>query len=188
MDVEQAALSFATEKHAGQARKYSGVPYISHPTRVGQTLREYGYPPEVVAAGYLHDVLEDTSATEEELRSIFGDRVTNLVKEVTNDKEKMADLGKGAYQAQKITSLSRCARAIKLADRLDNVQDLRTIPDKTFAKRYSYETLDMIKALWSTSGYLSPSIKDMAWSILSCLEPEVTQWRNGKRPGVWLCE
>lgn len=78
------ALRFASERHARQLRKGSAVPYITHPVIVAETLA-YRYPrrPELVVAGVLHDVVEDTAATLGEVEATFGARVARLVAVVT---------------------------------------------------------------------------------------------------------
>ena len=73
------ALRFATNAHSGQFRKSTNVPYIVHPVAVMQHLIKYHASDDAVAAGILHDTLEDTPTTEAELRSAFGDRITQLV-------------------------------------------------------------------------------------------------------------
>jgi len=84
----QAARNLAIEAHKGQKRKWSDEPYIVHPVNVKRILETVTTDREVLAAGYLHDVLEDTLVTENQLRAFFGDRVTNIVLEVTSNKGK----------------------------------------------------------------------------------------------------
>ena len=87
------ALVFATEKHAGQTRQ-DGSPYIYHPIKVAELLKDTGYDLRYQIAGILHDVLEDTDATEEEVRA-FGEDVLEAVKLVTSQREwmKMTEIG-----------------------------------------------------------------------------------------------
>ena len=73
------AVSFASDAHTGQYRKGTKIPYIVHPISVMETLINYGASECAIVAGVLHDTLEDSSATLAELRSNFGDRVTELV-------------------------------------------------------------------------------------------------------------
>src|SRR5687768_14221212 len=79
------AATFAVRAHEGQTRKGTGFPYVVHPIGVAHILRDY-YPDDegLEAAGYLHDVLEDTDTPEQFLRDRFGDDVTELVLGVTN--------------------------------------------------------------------------------------------------------
>jgi (p)ppGpp synthase/HD superfamily hydrolase len=79
------ALNFANERHAGQTRDLDDLPFVTHPVEVACLLHEAGYPDAVVAAGVLHDVLEDTDAERSELESRFGARVAELVDAVSDD-------------------------------------------------------------------------------------------------------
>lgn len=82
----RAAYEKASEAHAGQIRNGSGgLPYIEHPTAVAARLERHGYGEEVVAAALLHDVVEDSDTSVEELREQFGDRVAELVAALSDD-------------------------------------------------------------------------------------------------------
>lgn len=80
------ALLFAERAHRGQTRKGSEVPYFTHPVEVSAILAQYGCGEDVVVAGLLHDVLEDTAVTREDLEREFGGRVADLVAAVTEEK------------------------------------------------------------------------------------------------------
>ncbi|WP_277584969.1 HD domain-containing protein [Psychrobacillus antarcticus] len=77
------AIEFAVIKHAGQMRKGTSIPYIMHPISVGFILKDARQSDEVVAAGILHDTLEDTDTTEDELLNVFGNTILQLVKEAS---------------------------------------------------------------------------------------------------------
>lgn len=109
-----AAILFATKKHQGQVDD-DGNPYWEHPSMVGDLLEELGCDDEIVAAGYLHDTLEDTDTTFLELVENFGDRVACLVYEVTHEGKK----DNYGYYFPRLKS--RDAIMIKLADRLSNI-------------------------------------------------------------------
>jgi len=82
----RAAFEKASDAHAGQVRNGSGgLPYIEHPTAVAARLEQHGYGDEVIAAALLHDVVEDSETTVEELREEFGDRVAELVAALSDD-------------------------------------------------------------------------------------------------------
>ena len=83
------ARRFAEMAHKGQVRKYNGQPYFTHPERVARRLEGLGYGPEMVAAGYLHDVVEDCGVKIEEIRVVFGDKVADLVSGLTNPSKGM---------------------------------------------------------------------------------------------------
>lgn len=118
------AREFAVERHRGQVRKGDGRPFITHPAAVARILRRHGMPGEVVAAGFLHDVLEDTPTPVQELERRFGRRVASLVREVTEpDKSHPWEFRKRAYLAH-LRRASRGALAVSCADKLHNIGSL----------------------------------------------------------------
>lgn len=123
------ALKFAAEKHISQRRKGCDfVPYINHPIKVAHLLYQAGETStELLSAALLHDVLEDTCTTEAELRDIFGDKITSLVLEVTDDMSLTYDDRK-RFQIKKAPALTPDAKKIKIADKIANIQDIITFP------------------------------------------------------------
>lgn len=120
------AIEFIERAHHGQLRKHSGLPYIVHCFSVYSTVKEYkdskNYD-DLGAICLLHDVLEDTGATKEELEKLFGPMVADAVVELTNDPEEMRRMGKRAYVDEKLLKLSNYALVVKLADMLSNITD-----------------------------------------------------------------
>lgn len=117
------ALDHAAVWHADQVRKYPGVrvPYTSHVAGVVGILARHGLPEEVQAAGALHDVLEDTAATYDELCARFGERVAELVRAVSEeDKTLPWEERKRAY-LERFPHKPWQAQAITLADKIDNL-------------------------------------------------------------------
>jgi GTP pyrophosphokinase len=141
-DVRQ-ALDYATQAHAGQTRS-GGEPYIGHPVRVAQTIQKYKQSHNIdalIAAAYLHDTIEDTDTTHEALHDLFGGLVASLVQELTSDLEQIKKVGKQEYLAKKMAhEMSSYGLVIKLADRLDNVQDIATAKSPAWRARYKAET------------------------------------------------
>ena len=142
------ALRFALDYHTGQTRKGSAVPYAVHPVAVAETLA-YHYPDrlELVLAGLLHDVVEDTDATLEQVERRFGPTVTELVDAVT--KPVVEDLPddpverwnrKREAQLDKLRRANDDAHRLKAADALANLQslerDLRHAPDRASVWRH----------------------------------------------------
>lgn len=150
--ITKAALIFAKEKHKNQNRKVTNDPYVNHPISVAKILRENKKShkiKELVAAAFLHDTLEDTNTTEHELEKLFGKLITSLVLELTTDEKEKEKIGKEKYLAEKMSDDSRMsnwALVIKLADRLDNVSDLKNADEK-FRKRYTKETRHILETL-----------------------------------------
>ena len=123
------AASFAAFKHRDQRRKdVDAAPYINHPLDVARILTEGGVQDvEVLMAGILHDTIEDTDTTAEELAERFGERVCGLVLEVTDDKS-LDKLERKRLQVVKAPTKSDGAKMIKLADKLANLRDFNSPP------------------------------------------------------------
>lgn len=120
------ALKFAAEKHVSQRRKGSDdVPYINHPIKVAELLYSIGQitDNDVLSAAVLHDTLEDTSTTRDELAQLFGAKVASIVAEVTDDMEQTYDDRK-REQIRKAPTLSHEAKLIKIADKITNIRDI----------------------------------------------------------------
>lgn len=145
------ASSFANLHHAGQTRKFDGKPYSIHPTRVAKIIKDFKGKSknidDLMIAAFLHETLEDTKATPEEISNKFGELVLSLVQELTSDTEKIKEKGKSKYLADKMTKeLTSYGLVLKLADRLDNVSDFPKAPSK-FVTKYKKETEDILKQL-----------------------------------------
>jgi GTP pyrophosphokinase len=140
--------AFAKKKHAGQVRR-DGSPYFNHPKRVAKIAsknKKSKHLAEIVSAGYLHDSIEDTDATIEELEKLYGTLVSSIVSELTSDKSEVKRLGKTKYLTQKMLGMTNYSLYLKLCDRLDNVSDLHTT-DEVFRNKYIKETNEIIKQL-----------------------------------------
>ena len=123
------AIKFSNEKHAGQVRKGSGDPYITHPIAVSYIVAAFKRSKALVqllCAAILHDTLEDTETTYDELERKFGTLVASLVLELTDDKDEIARIGKLEYQKQKVLNYTSYGLVLKLCDRLHNVSDSPT--------------------------------------------------------------
>ncbi len=120
------ALAFAAERHAGQTRDMAGdPPFVTHPVEVARLLHEAGCSDEVVAAGVLHDVLEDTDAQPEELRKRFGDEVATLVASVSDDPTIEDGAEQKAALRRQVAEAGEYAGAIFAADKVSKVRELR---------------------------------------------------------------
>lgn len=143
------AIDFAARKHRDQRRKDDAAsPYINHPVAVALLLAEVGgvSDPDVLAAAILHDTLEDTNTTPEELESEFGARVRSLVEEVTDDK-RLPKPERKRLQVEHSRSLSPGAAAIKLGDKISNVRDVTTSPPSGWGLQRRTEYLEWAQAV-----------------------------------------
>jgi len=144
------ALIFATEKHAGQTRKYTGTPYIFHPISVAMIVMETPeHTDDMVAAALLHDVVEDCGVLLEEVAARFGAPVQDLVYWLT-DIGKPEDGNRAKRKAIEREKWARCdnagAKTVKLADLLDNTSSILA-RDPNFAKVYLEEKRLMLPLL-----------------------------------------
>lgn len=124
------AASFAAEKHTAQRRKCTGdVPYINHPLAVADLIANVGQEdnPILLAAAVLHDTLEDTKTTPEELQQEFGNQIMLLVQEVSDNKA-LSKVERKKLQIEHARKASRWAKVIKLADKLHNLRSLMEQP------------------------------------------------------------
>ena len=153
--VLDSAIDYATKKHAGQKRK-SGEPYITHPLAVAGILVEWGMDIDTVIAGVLHDTVEDTDATLDELESLFGRDIAFLVDGVTKVSQARAGMRSlDSYLPHTKDNLAKLMIAvgedirviiIKLADRLHNMRTLQYMPrDKQ--KKIARETIEVFAPL-----------------------------------------
>jgi (p)ppGpp synthase/HD superfamily hydrolase len=123
--VTQAALAWAATLHRGQRRAMDRAPFILHPLEVAALLSGRGYDDEVVAAGLLHDAIEDTDARLDDIRDRFGDRVARIVAAVSEDEAiKAYDARKAALRDQ-VAAAGPDAHAVYAADKIVKARELR---------------------------------------------------------------
>ncbi len=166
--IERAYVT-AEKMHGTQMRK-SGDPYITHPLAVTTILADIGMTEATLVAALLHDTVEDTPYTLDQLRADFGDEVTHLVDGVTKlDKVKYGDSAQAETIRKMIVAMSRDIRVlvIKLADRLHNMRTLRYVRPET-QERVARETLDIYAPLAHRLGMntLKWELEDLAFATL----------------------
>jgi len=176
-DLPTLALGFARCAHRKQQRKYTGEPYVTHCENVAKIVASYTSDPEVIAAAALHDVLEDTDVTAEEMRVAFGDRVTALVLEVTD----VSRPGDGNREARKKLDREHVAKSspegatIKLADLIDNTSSIVQY-DKGFARSYLREKELLLEVL----KHGNTELWARAYSVLQDAQRELIQAKLGE--------
>ena len=165
------AFQFAYQLHQGQYRK-SGEPYICHPVAVAGLLRDLGGSAAMIAAGFLHDVVEDTDVTIEEIEQHFGTEVRRLVEGVTK-LSKLDFKSKTESQAENFRrmflAMAQDIRVIvvKLADRLHNMRTLEHLPEEK-RRRIALETREIFAPLAHRLGIwrVKSELEDLAFKYL----------------------
>ncbi|CAN5194425.1 hypothetical protein BH11ACT3_BH11ACT3_26250 [soil metagenome] len=163
------AYTAAEKAHRGQVRK-SGEPYITHPVAVAQILADLGIGPKTLAAALLHDTVEDTEYTLDQLRHDFGDEVAMLVDGVTKlDKLKYGDSAQAETVRKMVVAMSKDIRVlvIKLADRLHNARTWGFVPAES-ARRKAQETLEIYAPLAHRLGIqtIKWELEDLSFAVL----------------------
>jgi guanosine-3',5'-bis(diphosphate) 3'-pyrophosphohydrolase len=174
-----AALAKARADHAGQTRNGSGgMPYVEHPVRVAALLDEQGYGEEVLAAALLHDVVEDSETTVDELRELFGDEVTGMVGALTDDESIEPYRQRKAEHRERVAAAAAGAHAIYGADKLTNVKALRAAyEDEGDAVREEFKVpIELKTEIWEADLEL---LREKAPEVpfLDDLETELTRFR-----------
>ena len=185
------AYEFAAQAHDGQTRK-SGDPYVTHPLAVAQIIAELKLDFASVCAGLLHDCVEDTSATVEQLGDLFGKEIAFLVDGVTK-------LGKLPYSTREeqqaenfrkmLLAMARDIRVIlvKLCDRLDNMRSLHHLPAEK-QERIASETMQIYAPLANRLGiqWVKVELEDLAFKYLYSGEYEQLAGEVAKSRGERL--
>lgn len=174
MNIINQAIIFATKAHEGQFRKATTIPYITHPYAVGMLLQKVNCSDEVIAAGILHDTLEDTETTFEELVEQFGSRVAELVLAVSEEDKTLP------WEERKQRTIDALPQAdinivhIITADKLHNLRSIRAdleIHGEDVWKRFNREKSAQSWYYRNILKALLPRKKDCA--LIRKLEKEV---------------
>lgn len=167
MTITKLAAEYAKEKHKDQKRKYTGEPYFNHCEEVASIIRSqsrmWGQDEAVISAAYLHDAVEDTDATIEDIERIFGKRIAQLVSEVT-DTSKPSDGNRKIRKEidrRHLKNASPAGQTIKLADLISNSRSIAE-HDKNFARVYLEEKERLLEILKKGD----PWLYDMAYAVL----------------------
>lgn len=141
------AIAFAADKHRNQRRKDAEAsPYINHPIALANVLaNEGGIDDErVLLAAVLHDTIEDTDTSRDELVQWFGEDVARIVDEVTDDKA-LPKAERKRLQIEHAAHISRHAQLVKLADKICNLRDILAMPPSGWSEQRKREYFDWAK-------------------------------------------
>jgi len=172
-----AAIAFAADKHRNQRRKDAAAsPYINHPIALANVLaNEAGIDDErVLIAAILHDTVEDTETTAQELVRHFGQEIADIVLEVTDDKS-LLKAERKQQQIDHAPSISRRAKLVKLADKICNLRDIASSPPAGWSLRRKQDYFDWAKAVIDGLRSVHPSLEflfDTAYKARPTKTPE----------------
>jgi (p)ppGpp synthase/HD superfamily hydrolase len=159
------AASLARVAHRGQIRKYTGRPYLEHPARVaGKVATIVGADENMIAAAFLHDVLEDTQATPEDVLQATNGDVLGYVQWLTNPSKGRADLKRAdrkAMDREHLMNAPNAAKVIKMVDRIDNLLDIVEGP-WDFQALYAHESILLAEAIGSADPHIAEDLLDLA--------------------------
>ena len=122
MNLYEKALKVAVRAHREQVRKHDNTPYVYHPIMVARLVEQAGFPEVAVAAALVHDVLEDTPVSEEQLRAELGDSVVSIVAAVSEDKALVWEERKEKYVSE-VVAAGELVWAVSVADKIHNAKD-----------------------------------------------------------------
>ncbi len=166
------ALAFAAHKHRDQRRKDAEAsPYINHPIALAEVLAGEGgvAEVEVLAAALLHDTIEDTATTPEELREQFGERIAAIVAEVTDDK-RLPKAERKRLQVEHAAAISPGAKLVKLADKICNLRDVAERPPAGWDLERRREYFDWAKRVIDGLRGIHPAL-EAAFDGAYCRKP-----------------
>jgi guanosine-3',5'-bis(diphosphate) 3'-pyrophosphohydrolase len=170
--VERARV-FAIRAHEGQTRQGKGkLPLVTHCEEVVSLVRESGGSDEELAAGWLHDVVEDTSVTIADIAKYFGNRVASIVFGLTDPPwfKELNTLERKTAQAERVRSLSDSVKRVKMADQISNVSSLITDPPLSWdtQKRLDYieGARKIVFECWDVSQFLFEKFCEAYWAAL----------------------
>ena len=169
------AIAFAAHKHRDQRRKdANSSPYINHPVALVNVLaNEAGIDDErVLIAAILHDTIEDTETTEQELVRLFGQEIAAIVVEVTDDKA-LPKAERKQLQIDHASHISRRAKLVKLADKICNLRDIISSPPSDWSAERKREYFDWAKSVIDALRGVHPELEhlfDDAYKQYSLLE------------------
>ena len=179
-ELVTAALRFARRVHLGQHRKQTYQQFVEHPIAVARLLFDAGYDDAILAAAYLHDVVEKTSVEIEEIRERFGPAVADLV-EALSDDPSIEDYGERKRELRRrALGAGEKAAAIYAADRISNMSDWRSIPpdEREACARRLGTTLGQRLELWEEDvAQLSRGYPGL--SFVGAVEAELSALRAG---------
>lgn len=176
MSIIEKAIIFAAKAHKDQTRKSTDIPYITHPFAVGMLLQKAKCSDEVIAAGILHDTLEDTSATFEELKEQFGVYIANLVLAASEHDKSLSWEERKQNTIEKLKDANSEEIQVIIADKLHNLKSIRADLELNGEKTWERFNRGKVDQHW----YYASIVKELAprkkeFKLIRDLEKEVKE-------------
>jgi GTP diphosphokinase / guanosine-3',5'-bis(diphosphate) 3'-diphosphatase len=174
------AVSFSADKHRDQRRKgESASPYVNHPIEVANVLWTVGEVHDVITivGALLHDTIEDTATTEEEIRASFGPDVLALVLEVSDDKT-LPNQERKQKQITKAPFLSHRAKQLKLADKTCNIKDIANFPPQNWSWQRKMQYLEWAAAVVTGLRGVNSALEKNFDEALAAAHKKMAQEKN----------
>jgi (p)ppGpp synthase/HD superfamily hydrolase len=160
LPLTRSALEFAAARHEGQRREADDAAFILHPLEVAQLLRNRGYEDAIVAAGVLHDSLEDTDATPQELERAFGPEVARLVSAVTEPDSVGSYADRKTRLRESVADADHDVAVVYAADKVAKARELRMTLARDWSAAASPETAEKLDHYWASLALLEHALDD----------------------------
>lgn len=175
MDLIDKALQIASMAHEGQYRKNTKIPYISHPVAVGMILQEAGYKKEMVAAGILHDTVEDTNLSLEDIERDFGKDIALLVEGCSEPDKSLSWEERKQHTIDFLKNAPEEIRVVACADKLHNVRSIRLDAEKSGEQVWNRFRRGKEQQEWYYRNVIDSLGKASNFPLLKQLKMEVEQ-------------
>ena len=179
LSLIEKAIRIIVTAHANQKRKNDGSPYVVHPLMVAIKLMKYNFSDEVIAAALVHDILEDTDISEQELRDNLGNGVVDLVKMVTNDNFLSWEDKKNKY-IETVRNGSEEAKAISIAGKIHNAENFLFTYNQIGSEIWKKFSRGKEKKMWFEEEMLKMFKETWSHPMINEYEKLVEQMQNAE--------
>ncbi|MEH7255036.1 HD domain-containing protein [Neobacillus niacini] len=173
MDIVEKALQIASKSHERQYRKNTDIPYITHPVAVGMMLLEAGYSEEIVAAGILHDTVEDTPLTLEDIKKDFGANIAKMVEGSSEPDKSLPWKDRKEHTIEFLKTASEEIRAVVCADKLHNIRSIISDYEKIGEEVWTRFNAGKEQQKWYYTNVVDSLGTQSTFDLLTDLQDEV---------------
>ncbi|GER65852.1 phosphohydrolase [Weizmannia acidilactici] len=173
MDIVKRAIHFAAKAHDGQYRKIVQLPYIVHPFSVAVILLEAGCRKEIVAAGLLHDTVEDTDVSLDDIKAVFGDAVARIVEGCSEPDKSLPWEERKLHTIDFLKTADESVCLVVCADKIDNLRSIRDDIAREGDKVWSHFKRGKAKQEWYYRNIAASIGRNHAFPLLKQLKTEI---------------